>query len=288
MFLNVTPLLPVEITALFDGSGNPPKGLPRMLISPQYRAQDEQGFLFEALFGITDDGVVFQGTFDLLFDVGKLAGNKLGCGYDYSEAKKPNLDWDVITTVSERVITAGGPGSLTDSGNKNRYVDTLVNTGCINPTKGSGERWSMYAYNLEIAPDKDDVFAQLLLTLFDDLEETRAELACKQVDTTGAAPLSSKACTSLRTAWSDAKNSLNRCYSASIQPKSSASKERCNTFLVKLRAYQTTLNGVTYFGSRSSQPPGRIEGARERAFPRLQRSLPAFDSRKWIHVELRY
>ena len=47
-----------------------------MLISPQYRAQNEQGFLFEALFGITDDGVVFQGTFDLLFDVGKLIGTR--------------------------------------------------------------------------------------------------------------------------------------------------------------------------------------------------------------------
>ena len=82
LYLNVTPLLPVEITALFDSYERyPPKGLPRMLISPQYRAQNEQGFLFEALFGITDDGVVFQGTFDLLFDVGKLTGNpenKLG------------------------------------------------------------------------------------------------------------------------------------------------------------------------------------------------------------------
>ena len=134
---NVSQLLPVEIAALFDGSGNRRRSvLPRMLISPQYRAQQVQEFLFEALFGITDDGVVFQGTFDLLFDVGKLAGNKLGCGYDYSEAKKPNLGWDVITTVSERVITVGGPASLTDSSNKNRYVDTLVNTGCIDPTKG--------------------------------------------------------------------------------------------------------------------------------------------------------
>ena len=75
LYLNVSPLLPVEITALFDGSGNPPKVLPRMLISPQYRAQQVQEFLFEALFGITDDGVVFQDTFDRHFDVAKLAGN---------------------------------------------------------------------------------------------------------------------------------------------------------------------------------------------------------------------
>ena len=54
LFLNVTPLLPVEITALFDARGIPPKVLPRMLISPQYWAQQSQEFLFEALFGITE------------------------------------------------------------------------------------------------------------------------------------------------------------------------------------------------------------------------------------------
>ena len=127
----------------------------------------------------------------------------------------------------------------------------------------------MYAYNLEITPKKDDVFAQLLLTLFDDLEETRAELACKQVDTTGTAPLSSKVCSALATQWSNVKNSLDRCYSASVQPKSSASKERCNTFLVKLRAYGTVPERREHFGSRSRKSPGRIEGSRERAVPRL-------------------
>ena len=263
--LNVTPLLPVEITALFNSSGIPPKGLPRMLISPQYRAQNEQGFLFEALFGITDDGVVFQGTFDLLFDVGKLIGNpddKLGCGYDYSEAKKPNLDWDVITTVSERVITAGGPGSLAPptAGNPdNRYVDMLVNTGCINPTKGSGDRWSMYAYNLEITPNKDDVFAQLLLKLFDDLDKTRAELACKQVDTTGAAPLSTKVCSALKTQWSATKIKLDKCYKASIQPKSSAGSENCQAFFTQLKGYQTILNGASTSGPDPANRLGELK-----------------------------
>ena len=266
LYLNVTPLLPVEITALFDPtSDTPPKGLPRMLISPQYRAQNERGFLFEALFGVTDDGVVFQGTFDLLFDVGKLLGNpayKLGCGYDYSEAKKPNLDWDVITTVSEKVIAAGGPGLLTNTSNKNRYVDMMVNTGCINPTAGSGARWSMYPYNLEITPNKDDVFAQLLLKLFDDLDKTRADLACQPVDTTvanAAPPLSSKVCSALKTQWSATKTSLNRCYSAPIQPKSSASKERCNTFEVQLRAYQTILDGATTSGPDPANRLGELK-----------------------------
>ena len=74
LYLNVTPLMPLEITTLFDSSGVPPKGLPRMLISPQYRAQEQAGVLFEALFGITEQGVVFTETFSGEFDVLKLAG----------------------------------------------------------------------------------------------------------------------------------------------------------------------------------------------------------------------
>ena len=145
------------------------------------------------------------------------------------------------------------------SANKNRYVDMLVNTGCINPTKGSGDRWSMYAYNLEITPNKDDVFAQLLLTLFDDLDETRAELACKQVDTTGAAPLSSKVCSALKTQWSAAKVKLNKCYNASIQPKSSAGSENCQAFFTQLRGYQTILNGASTSGPDPANRLGELK-----------------------------
>jgi hypothetical protein len=266
LFLNVTPLLPVEITALFDGSGKPPKGLPKLLISPQYRAQDEQGFLFEALFGITDDGVVFQGTFDLLFDVGKLAGNKLGCGYDYSEARKPNRDWDVITTVSERVVTAGGPASVTDPNNGDRYVDTLVNTGCINPTKGSGERWSMYAYNLEIAPNTDAVFAKLLVSLYDDLQETHDQLACKSpaVDTGGGAQLTRSVCSNLQKQWASGKIKLDKCYKASTEPKSSAGSENCQSFLSQLKGYQSTLNSATT--TAALDPANRLGELKARVF----------------------
>ena len=173
LYLNVTPLMPLEITTLFDSSGVPPKGLPRMLISPQYRAQEQADFLFEALFGVTEAGVVFKETFTGEFDVQKLAGQELsnfnpaypayvkGCGRDYAENLKPNRRWDVVTTVSEKVVTAGGPDSFDGPPSLNHHVDTLVNTGCVNPTKVSGERWSMYAYNLEIAPNTDAVFAKL-------------------------------------------------------------------------------------------------------------------------------
>jgi hypothetical protein len=97
-----------------------------MLISPQYRAQEQQGFKFEGLFGRTEEGVVFSGTFLGEFDVGKLAGNKLGCGFNYSESLKPNRAWDVITTVSERVVTAGGPGEVVTYNPKSGAVTTVV------------------------------------------------------------------------------------------------------------------------------------------------------------------
>ena len=55
--LNVTPLLPNEVKALFDSSGVPPNGLPPLLISRQYRAQDRNDFVFEAFFVVTEAGV---------------------------------------------------------------------------------------------------------------------------------------------------------------------------------------------------------------------------------------
>ena len=70
--LNVTPLLPKEVTDLFAAQG----GLPELLISRQYRGQ---GGYFEAFFGITQDGVVFRDVFYGEINVAALAGEQLGC-----------------------------------------------------------------------------------------------------------------------------------------------------------------------------------------------------------------
>jgi hypothetical protein len=268
LFLNVTPLLPLEIRNQFDASGVPPKGLPRLLISPQYRGQEQTGFLFEALFGITEDGVVFLGTFSGEFDVGKLAGRKLGCGYDYAESLKPNRAWDVVTTVSERVVTAGGPGAVTDSNsvNKNLHVDTLTNVGCYNPTQISGGRWSMYAYNLEIAPNTDAVFAKLLVSLYNDLYETNARLACRTpaVDTGGSQQLSRTVCANLDKLWKDGKTKLDKCYAASTQPKSSAGAENCQAFITQVKQYETALNAATT--SPTLDPANRLGELKQRVY----------------------
>ena len=121
--------------------------------------------------------------------------------------------------------TAGGPDSFDGPASLNHHVDTLVNTGCFNPTKISGERWSIYAYNLEIAPNTDAVFAKLLMSLYDDLEETRHELAC-ETHHTGARHRSGAACARASRSSGTAARSLDKCDAATM-PKYSAGDENC-------------------------------------------------------------
>ncbi len=262
LFLNVTPLLPLEVTGLFDASGAPPNGLPRMLISPQYRGQEQAGFTFESLVGITEPGVVFKEVFEFEFDVLKLAGAHLGCGYDYSEALKPNRAWDVTTTVSEKFINAGGPGLVQDKTNPNRYVDTMLNTGCFNPTKGAGTRWSLYSYNLEIAPDGPAVFGKLLSSLYDDLEEARAQLACRAVDKAppgSAPPMRSSTCRTLAAQWAVGRTLLNQCLASAQAPKAATFAADCQAFRAQLAAYQATASPAVRLGPDLANRIGEIK-----------------------------
>lgn len=262
LYLNVTPLLPLEITGLFDGSGTPPNGLPRMLISPQSRGQEQAGFTFEALVGITEPGVTFKEVFEFQFDVLKLAGQHLGCGFDYSEALKPNRAWDVTTTVSEKFIAAGGPGLVEDNTNPNRYVDTFVNTGCFNPTKGAGTRWSLYNYNLEVAPNGPDVFAKLLSKLYDDLEEARDKLACRAVDGAlpgSAAPMRASTCSTLASQWTVGRALLNQCLASAQAPKAATFAADCQAFRDQLAAYQTTIAPELRLGPDAANRVGEIK-----------------------------
>ena len=140
-YLNIRPLLPPEIVEIY-----PPNSLPRMLVSPRYRAISTRD-RFDALYGVTDPTVQFRDTFTAQFDVGDLLGGaSLGCGIGGAQ---PNVNWDVIVTISERYTVVGGPSDV--SGPQN--ADMLINKGCTNPTSGAGKRWSIYAYGLELAPE---------------------------------------------------------------------------------------------------------------------------------------
>ena len=135
--LNMTPLLPEEITDLFL-----PEGLPDMYMSRFTRGQRHNGFTFEAFFGVTEEGVVFRGTFDGEFFVEELAGAELGCEGTHPPQTPVEtiLKWDTVSTVSERYLDTNGV-----------RVDTLTNVGC-GSSKTIDRRWSLKPYNTEITP----------------------------------------------------------------------------------------------------------------------------------------
>jgi hypothetical protein len=136
--LNITPLLPVEVTSLFDSSGAPPTGLPPLYIGSRWKGQSVKSHLIHGYFFKTDSDLKFTDVFEGLIDVSVLTGNELGCVADTANL----LAWDVIATASELAKSVGG-----------RYIDAMINVGCINPTKVAGTRLSEYSIDLELARD---------------------------------------------------------------------------------------------------------------------------------------
>ncbi len=220
--LNVKPLLPPEVTSLFDASGTPPNGLPAMYISSRWRGQATNDFWFDGLFFKTDTGLIFTNTFDGLVDVSVLTGSELGCVPNLGDLKA----WDMITTVSEQARSVDA-----------RFIDGLINVGCINPTKVKGTRLSLYTVNFEVAPDtfgptilgtkkkltqnNDAVFARLVQSLWKDLGKIKANYACKQSDPVpvgGVAPLSKPICNQLKALWRAADNKIKALCQRDVQP----------------------------------------------------------------------
>ncbi|MGH8204671.1 MAG: hypothetical protein ACREST_08685 [Steroidobacteraceae bacterium] len=222
--LNVTPLLPPAVTDQFDDSGQPPTGLPPLYIAARWRGQAINDFRFVGFFFNTEAELQFSETFEGLIDVSLLTGQELGC----FAALNPNnlLAYDVITTASERARSVGG-----------RHVDKIINVGCENPTKVSGDRLSLYSINLEIVPDtfgptiksfspkvtvnNDAVFARLVQAMWRDLGEIRANYACKQADplpTGGQAPLAPALCKTLASLWSKTDRKIRACVDMAFKP----------------------------------------------------------------------
>jgi hypothetical protein len=131
--------------------------------------------------------------------------------------------------VSEHYVTVGGPNGLEPPAGgapDYRYVDAIANNGC-GTTRSGGGRWSAAAYDLEIAhnptpaDDQDDVFALLVLKLFEDLGQTQRELACRRdVDAPGSGPLDPTACATVDASLAAAGQSLERCIASAYPPSS--------------------------------------------------------------------
>jgi hypothetical protein len=243
--LNVTPLLPPEVTALFDGSGEPPEGLPPLYIGDRWRGQAGNDHWFDGFFFRTDDGIQFRETFDGLIDVSLLTGDELGCFANPADL----LAWDAITAASELALSVGG-----------RHVDKLINVGCENPTKVSGDRLSLYSINLEVVPDtfgptiksgkpkltldNDAVFARLVQTLWKDLGETKARYACRQADPApsgGTAPLSKPVCKQLASLWTGARNRINQCVKTTFKPAGAQQAKACARAIDGVVAFEAAL-----------------------------------------------
>jgi hypothetical protein len=239
-YLNITPLLPKEVTDQF------PDGLPDMFVSPQYRAQQQNDYLFEAFFGVTQAGVVFQDVFRLEFAVGQLngQGNELGCvaAPPLRTPVAELLKWDISVTVSEKVPVVGASGKP--------YSDILVNNDC-GSTRAGGVRWSAYTYDLELTPTvyhplqqdgspAEDYFAHLVVDLFFDLEDARNDSACQD----GGPLATSGVCPGLSSIWLNAKDKLTKCLKDSNFPKTSEAVRNCNSFDSQMANYRATLDSV--------------------------------------------
>jgi hypothetical protein len=286
-YLDVAQLLPPEVTAQFPSTNALPPGLPPLLISPQYRGQADKDYVFGAVFAIPEPGVVFKETFEADFDVAGLTGGELGCEVTDDPdltVLEDLLRWDVVTRVSERYIAPGGPYGLAETvpnssapeQNKHRYVDTIVNSGC-GTTKTKIGSFSLIAYDLEIAwnptddDDQDDVFARLVVKLFDDLRLTQAQLACPSgVDRAatstlpGSDPLTDGQCATLNSVLLNAQDKLNKCVSATQQPKTSAVDQNCQAFATQFSSYRTQLGDVLAV-SAMLDPANRIGELKARA-----------------------
>lgn len=267
-YLNITPLLPIEVTSQFAAGV-----LPALLISPKYRGQERlvDGVprrTIDLFFAIPEPGVQFRDTFRMSFDVGDLtdgAGN--GCGG--STAARPDLDWNVIVTGSEQYTVVDGTDSgagSTSNPTGLAFVETLVNDGCFNPDGVTSKRFSYYAYDLEVVPNGDGVYGRMVRSLFDDLLATQRKTACVPFDPyvpppggSVRPPLAAASCANLEQKWFGADDKLVKCLSGTTYPRQSEAVNNCNAFLSQLGQYESTLNLEPRLGQDPANRIGELK-----------------------------
>jgi hypothetical protein len=306
-YLNVTPLLPDEVLQLYGSTDAPPNGLPPLLIPPQYRADAAGGHLFEALFVVPQKGLRFRDTFVLELDVPLLtgAGGEGKCFTPADTSLASLLDWDVVVNVSE--IWKSQLWPVAGASPVGVHVARAVNSDCRNPTQVEGDRLSLIPYNLRLTPttyapkyttaapngpvglteNNDAVFARLVQSLYQELEDVRRDYACVARDTLDgspltstnqAAPLSRRTCDSLAAVWANGKPKLDKCIAAAFDPKSSAGDENCQSFVSQLENFRAGVPaGVTAtdFANRAGELRTRASAIRHVFLTRFLPSIPA-------------
>jgi len=274
LFLNVTPLLPPEVTKI--------KTLPRMLISPRYKALERRGNLFDALFGVTDAGVRFRNNFLAEFYLDDLLGKdsagklyKLGCGGNSEINPFPGTvwsadgpQWDVLLTISENYTTVGGlPGGGF------QHTDMLVNKDTCVPDDppAAGTRWSMYAYGMQLAKERvpsrtdgaigsrysDSIFAKLVLSQFNDLGATIDTYLCVDRDGGTVSPATAQACGDLQGAFPVVLDKLVKCVESSTEPLNSTEIRACNAFETQYEPFKSSVDALVK-SPTATDPANRV------------------------------
>lgn len=264
MRLNVTPMMPTEVTELF------PEGMPDLWLPRYLRGQESSGFIFGGIFGRTQDGVLFRDTFEGEYDVALLAGEYLGCDFQPDDF----LAWDVAATVSERYVSAPDSGSLV-------HIATILNSDC-GSTRTRDGNFSFKPYNLELTPctynpaasdtwwsggcnpglgdggPDDAVYAKLIHVLMDELLATVQELACKDAggENGGIAPLSPGECLQIESRVLNAADKYEKCWNATLQPKQSSGDQNCEAFNSQLASLYDDLGAILYDASGNWQYQG--------------------------------
>lgn len=256
--LNITELLPQEIKSQYPPFPAPGH-LPALWISEKYRGQvnADGKRAIDLFFAIPEPGIQFRDTFRMSFDVADLTdGTKWDCGGSLSS--RPDLEWNVIVSGSEKYQVVDGEGL--------GYVSELVNDGCFNPDGVTSKRFSYYAYNLEVVPDGDGVYGDLVRSLFDDVLATQRKTACLPYDEyppspggTVQAPLAQMSCANLESKWDGAYQKLDRCVVGSTYPRQSEAVNNCQSFLSQLGQYESTLNSLPRVGQDPANRIGELK-----------------------------
>jgi hypothetical protein len=91
--------------------------------------------------------------------------------------------------------------------------------------------------------DDDDVYARLVVKLFDDLGVLQKQIACQpNVDGPGSFPLTS--CGGLNTSYDVTWDKLDKCIRATQQPKISLLDQNCRSFEVQFESYRAQVDGL--------------------------------------------
>jgi hypothetical protein len=119
--------------------------------------------------------------------------------------------------------------------------------------------------------------------LYDDLNRSRAQLACTTFDGGASPPVGSVECNDLAGKWSAGKTLLTSCVSSAFSGQSATTTNNCNAFRTQLALYRTTVGALS--PNPLNDPANRIgeQAARGATLARIfdERFVPSILAKGW-------